>query len=175
MTVFLPSQLECFLPLLSFVLCSAVLLCLISLSLSVLYPGRSYYWPTLKRFPVVSLFPRVNTQFLNKFLRFAACYVCSPLSLTLNFSALLHFIIRQTSENKTHPFLLQDTQTLWFPFLCLRHLQTLCLVRGLPSSEGRMGTAGELVEQYISLFSSVINLKFFFSSSTTGPYTILCL
>jgi len=30
-----------------------------------------------------------------------------------------------------------------------------------------MDTAGEIVEQYLSLFSSVINLTFFFSSSMT--------
>ena len=97
-----------------------------SFPVCVLHPGRSYYWPTRKRFPVVSLFPRINIQLVNKFLRCAACYVCNPLSLTLNFSALLNFFIRQRSE---------DTQTPWFPLPSLRHLATLCLVRGLPSSE----------------------------------------
>lgn len=82
------------------------------LCLSLLYPGKSYYWPTHKRFPLVSVFPRANIQFANKFLRCAACYLCSPLSLTLNFQALLNFVIKQSSEDKTHPFPLQDTQTL---------------------------------------------------------------
>jgi len=134
---------------------------------SLLYPVRSCYWPTHKRFPVVSVFPRVNIQLVNKFIRCAACYVCSPLSLTLNFQVLLNFVVRQSSDDKTRPFLLQDTKTLWFPLPCLRHLPTLCLVRDLPSSAGRMVTAGELVKQYLSSFSFVVNLKFFFSSSTT--------